>query len=67
MTEFIVALGLVFVIEGIVFAAMPGPAKRALVAIVESQEQFLRVVGIVSAVVGLVIIWLARTAHGGSF
>jgi uncharacterized protein YjeT (DUF2065 family) len=66
MSEFIVALGLVFVIEGLVFAAMPGPAKRALAAIVESPEQFLRVVGISSAVAGLVIIWLVRALHGGS-
>jgi uncharacterized protein YjeT (DUF2065 family) len=66
MSEFIVALGLVFVIEGLVFAAMPGPAKRALAAIVDSPEQFLRVVGISSAVAGLVIIWLVRALHGGS-
>ena len=66
MSEFIVALGLVFVIEGLVFAAMPGPAKRALAAIVESPEQFLRLVGIASAVAGLVIIWLVRAANGGS-
>ena len=67
MSEFLVALGLVFVIEGLVFAAMPGAAKRALAAIVESPEQFLRIVGIVSAVAGLVIIWLVRAALGGSF
>jgi uncharacterized protein YjeT (DUF2065 family) len=66
MSEFIVALGLVFVIEGLVFAAMPGPAKRALAAIVDSPEQFLRVVGISSAVAGVVIIWLVRALHGGS-
>jgi uncharacterized protein YjeT (DUF2065 family) len=66
MSEFVVALGLVFVIEGLVFAAMPGPAKRALAAIVDSPDQFLRIVGIVSAVAGLVIIWLVRALHGGS-
>ena len=66
MSEFIVALGLVFVIEGLVFAAMPGPAKRALAAILDSPDQFLRIVGIVSAVAGLVIIWLVRAVHGGS-
>jgi uncharacterized protein YjeT (DUF2065 family) len=66
MSEFVVAVGLVFVIEGLVFAAMPGPAKRALAAIVDSPDQFLRIVGIVSAVAGLVIIWLVRALHGGS-
>ena len=60
MALFLVALGLVFVIEGLVFAAFPGPAKRALTTVTESPENFLRIVGIVSAVVGLVIIWLVR-------
>ncbi len=66
MYEFVVALGLVFFIEGLLFAAIPGPAKRALAAIMESPEPFLRIVGVVSAVAGLVIIWLVRAVHGGS-
>jgi uncharacterized protein YjeT (DUF2065 family) len=61
MSDFIVALGLVFVIEGLVFAAFPGPAKRALLAVTESPEAMLRIVGIVSAVLGLVIIWIMRS------
>jgi hypothetical protein len=61
MSDFIVALGLVFVIEGLVFAAFPGPAKRALLAVTESPETMLRIVGIVSAVLGLVIIWGMRS------
>lgn len=64
MTQFVVALGLVFVIEGLVFAAFPGPAKRALHTVTESPEHFLRIVGIVSAVVGLVMIWLVRGIQG---
>ncbi len=64
MSEFIVALGLVFVIEGLVFAAFPGPAKRALKTVTESPENFLRVVGIVSAIAGLVMIWLTRGGQG---
>ncbi len=60
MSDFIVALGLVFVIEGLVFTAFPGQAKRALLAVTESPENMLRIVGIVSAVLGLVIIWVMR-------
>lgn len=67
MSEFLVALGLEFVIEGLVFAAMPGAAKRALSSIMESPDQFLRMVGIVSAVAGLVIIWLVRSVSAGAF
>jgi uncharacterized protein YjeT (DUF2065 family) len=60
MTEFIVALGLVFVIEGLVFAAFPGAAKRATLAVTESPEATLRLIGIASAVLGLLMIWAVR-------
>ena len=55
-----VALGLVFVIEGLVFAAFPGMAKRATMAVHESPDGTLRVIGIASAVLGLVLIWVMR-------
>ena len=60
MSDFIVALGLVFVIEGVVFAAFPGPAKRAVSAVQEAPEGALRTVGLFSAVIGLVVVWLVR-------
>jgi len=60
MSDFIVALGLVFVIEGIVFAAFPGAAKRAVSAVMETPERALRVVGLASALVGLIVVWLVR-------
>ena len=61
MSDFIVALGLVLVIEGLVFAAFPGPAKRAMLAVTESPDNALRMIGIVSAVLGLVIVWIVRS------
>jgi len=60
MTDFLVALGLVFAIEGLVFAAMPGAAKRAMASMLETPESTLRVVGIVSAVVGVLMVWFVR-------
>jgi uncharacterized protein len=60
MPELIVAIGLVFVIEGLVFAAFPGTAKRLAATALESPENSLRIAGIVSAVVGIVLIWLVR-------
>jgi hypothetical protein len=61
MLDFLAALGLVFVIEGLVFAAFPGPAKRAMASVLETPETTLRVIGIGSAVIGLVVVWLARS------
>jgi uncharacterized protein YjeT (DUF2065 family) len=60
MTDFIVALGLVFVIEGIIFAASPGAAKRAMVHVLETADGPLRIVGIASAILGVILVWLMR-------
>ncbi|MDC7785578.1 DUF2065 domain-containing protein [Rhodoplanes sp. TEM] len=60
MSAFLVALGLVFVIEGLLFAAFPGPARRAALALLETPEHTLRIVGVVSAAIGVALIWLIR-------
>jgi uncharacterized protein YjeT (DUF2065 family) len=60
MAQFLVAIGLVFVIEGLLFAAFPAAAKRLAATAIETPENSLRVAGIVSAVLGLVLIWLVR-------
>jgi uncharacterized protein len=60
MSQLIVAIGLVFVIEGLFFAAFPGPARRCAVVILETPEQILRVVGVISAAAGVGVVWLAQ-------
>ena len=60
MSDFLVALGLVFVIEGLVFAASPAAAKRAMMHVLEAADGPLRIIGIGSALVGLIIVWLVR-------
>jgi uncharacterized protein len=60
MADFIVAIGLVFVIEGILFAASPAAAKRAVTAIMQTPERALRLLGLVSALFGLFVVWLVR-------
>jgi uncharacterized protein YjeT (DUF2065 family) len=61
MTDFLAALGLVFVIEGLMFAALPGHAKKAITSVLQTPEPTLRLIGIGSAVVGLVVVWLVRS------
>ena len=60
MAQFIVAIGLVLVIEGLFFAAFPGAAKRLAATALDSPETSLRIAGIVSAVLGVILIWLVR-------
>jgi uncharacterized protein YjeT (DUF2065 family) len=60
MSDFVVALGLVFVIEGLVFAAFPKATKIAVTAVLETPDAILRTVGLASALVGLALVWLVR-------
>jgi uncharacterized protein len=60
MSDFLAALGLLFVIEGLAFAAFPEAAKRAIVAMTQTPDQGLRLVGIFSAVLGMAVLWLVR-------
>jgi uncharacterized protein len=60
MRDFLVAIGLVLAIEGLIFAAIPGTAKRLAASALEAPEGALRVAGVVSALVGVLIVWLIR-------
>jgi uncharacterized protein len=60
MSDFLAALGLVFVIEGPLFAAFPDAARRAVATVLSTPDQTVRTVGIVSACVGLAVVWLVR-------
>jgi uncharacterized protein len=60
MSDFLAALGLVFVIEGLVFAAFPEAAKRAMSSVLGTPDLSLRLIGIGSAVLGVLMVWLVR-------
>ena len=60
MFDFLAAIGLFFVIEGILFAAFPTGTKRAVAAALEMSDGRLRIAGLVSAIVGVAIVWLIR-------
>jgi uncharacterized protein len=60
MSDFLVALGLVFIIEGLGFAAFPHAAKRAVTTVLETSDATLRIIGLASALVGLVLVWAIR-------
>ena len=60
MNDFIAALGLVLVIEGVVFALFPEGLKRKLIAALEMPATTLRAVGLFAAVTGLAIVWMVR-------
>lgn len=59
-SDFMVGIGMLFVVEGLLFAAMPGWMREAVKSVLITPDNILRVVGIVSALGGLVLIWLVR-------
>lgn len=65
MSDFLVAVGLVLVFEGLLFAAFPEMAKRAMASALETPDATLRLVGIVSAVLGVLAVALVRWGGGG--
>jgi uncharacterized protein len=60
MSDFLAALGLLFVIEGILLAAFPAGSKRTMASVAEMTDVSLRRAGIIAAAVGLAIVWLIR-------
>lgn len=60
MNDLLTALGLVLVIEGLLYAAFPGPMKRAMETALSLPPQTVRLLGLGAAVFGLVWIWLVR-------
>jgi len=60
MSDFIVALGLFFALEGLVLAAFPDSAKHMMKTVLTAPNRQLRITGIVSAVIGVLIVWLVR-------
>jgi hypothetical protein len=60
MSDFLAALGLFFAFEGILLAAFPAGAKRTMATVLQIPDGFLRIAGMVSALVGVLIVWLVR-------
>ena len=57
----ITALGLVLVLEGLVYAIFPRQMKTMLKNIIDYSDNTLVWVGISLALFGLILIWLVRT------
>jgi uncharacterized protein YjeT (DUF2065 family) len=60
MTDLIAALGLALAVEGLLFAAFPEAVRRAMMEAAQTPGERMRYVGIASAVLGVVIVWVAR-------
>ena len=60
MKELIIAFGLFFFIEGILYALFPSKMKNMLLKLSEIKNSQLRSGGLIFAVIGFVIIWYTK-------
>jgi uncharacterized protein len=60
LTDLLAALGLILVLEGIAPFVNPQAVKRALARILQVGDRELRIVGLGSMLIGVVILFLAR-------
>ena len=60
LTDLLAALGLFLVMEGIVPFVNPQGVKRALAKLLEVRDRELRIAGLGSMLVGVVILFLVR-------
>jgi uncharacterized protein YjeT (DUF2065 family) len=58
--DFLIGVGILLVLEGLMFAAIPAWMRGAMKSALATPDNILRLVGIGSAVVGLILIWAVR-------
>lgn len=60
MQDFFAAIGLVLVIEGLVYGGFPALAKKLASEVLSMPENALRIAGLVAIAIGVGIVWLVR-------
>jgi uncharacterized protein YjeT (DUF2065 family) len=60
MSDIVAALGLVLVIEGVLYALFPGAMRRMGERVVNTPGDTMRLAGLVSAAIGVALVWLVR-------
>lgn len=60
MSEIVVAFGLVLVIEGVLWALLPGMAQGLLRAAAETPEAVLRAAGAAAVAAGVALVWIIK-------
>ncbi len=66
ITHILLAIGLVMVVEGLVFALAPSRLEDLIKAIAEIPEDTRRAMGLGCLAIGVFLVWLAKGAFGMS-
>jgi uncharacterized protein len=60
MEDFLAALALLFVIEGLLFAAFPNATRRAMLEASRTPDDLVRRIGVICAVAGIAGLYVVR-------
>jgi uncharacterized protein YjeT (DUF2065 family) len=60
LTAFVTAIGLVFVIEGVLYALLPAFMRRTMARALIQPIGRLRAAGLAAALFGLLVVWLVH-------
>jgi uncharacterized protein len=60
MEDFLAALALLLVIEGLLFAAFPNATRRAMLEASQTPDNMVRKIGLISAGVGIISLYAVR-------
>jgi len=58
--DFFAAMGLVLVVEGLVYGGFPRLAKKLATEVLAMPEHALRIAGLAAIAIGVGIVWLVR-------
>jgi uncharacterized protein len=60
MEDFLAALALLLVIEGLLFAAFPNATRRAMLEAAQTPDSLVRKIGVASAIAGIAGLYAIR-------
>ena len=60
LTLFLTAIGLIFVIEGALYALFPNAMRRSIQRVLAQPQGLIRTVGMSATLAGLLLIWLVN-------
>ena len=61
MIDLFVVLGLILVLEGVLYAAFPAGMKRMMAVMIQQPDDALRLSGLGAATLGVGIVWVVKT------
>lgn len=60
MNDFLVAVGLMAVLEGLLYAAAPSLMRKGIRQMLEASDFWLRTGGVAAMAVGVAVVWAVR-------